>query len=114
LEENEGMQISYSTLSGILKDAEIISKRKHCGESKVFKRRKRRSSFGEMLQGTSSHDWFGAGKRCALHGFIDDATGKLTDLYFCQNECLMGYLEVLRQTLVNYGIPRLIKPVFSL
>jgi hypothetical protein len=59
-----------------------------------------------MLQGdASSHGWFETGKRCALHGFIDDATGKLTGLYFCQNECLMGYLEVLRQTLTNYGIP---------
>jgi hypothetical protein len=59
-----------------------------------------------MLQSNaSSHDWFETGRRCALHGFIDDATGKLTGLYFCQNECLMGYLEVLRQTLINYGIP---------
>ena len=23
----------------------------------------------------------------------------------CKNECLLGYLEVLRQTLENYGIP---------
>jgi transposase len=106
LEEQEGIQISYSTLSGILKEAGITSKRKHRGGGKIFKRRKRRSSFGEMLQGdASSYDWFGTGKRCALHGFIDDATGKLTGLYFCQNECLMGYLEVLRQTLINYGIP---------
>ena len=39
------------------------------------------------------------------YGFIDDATGKITGLYMCKNECLLGYLEVLRQTLVNYGIP---------
>jgi len=106
LEEEEGIQISYSALAGILKGAGIISKRKHRCEGKRFKRRKRRSSFGEMLQGdASSYDWFGTGKRCSLHGFIDDATGKITGLYFCQNECLMGYLEVLRQTLLNFGIP---------
>ena len=30
---------------------------------------------------------------------------KLLGLYMCKNECLLGYLEVLRQTLENYGIP---------
>jgi len=28
----------------------------------------------------------------------------------CKNECLLGYLEVLRQTLENYGIPISIYP----
>ena len=50
-------------------------------------------------------DWFGDGQKYSLHGFIDDATGKITGLYMCKNECLLGYLEVLRQTLENYGIP---------
>ena len=39
------------------------------------------------------------------HTFVDDATGKITGLYMYKNECLLGYLEVLRQTLENYGIP---------
>jgi len=30
---------------------------------------------------------------------------KLLGLYMCKNECLLGYLEVLRQTLENYEIP---------
>jgi hypothetical protein len=50
-------------------------------------------------------DWFGGGERWALHGFIDDATGRITALYICKNECLAGYLELLRQTLTLYGIP---------
>lgn len=50
-------------------------------------------------------DWLGDGKKYSLHGFIDDATGKITGLYMCKNECLLGYLEVLRQTIENYGIP---------
>lgn len=106
LEENENIKISYTALCGILKSAGLTSKRKHRTEGKRFKRRKRRSTFGEMLQAdASSYDWFGDGNRYALHGFIDDATGKIIALYFCQNECLMGYLEVLRQTLTKYGIP---------
>jgi len=106
LAENECIQISYTALCSILKGAGIVSKRKHRAEGKRFKRRKRRSAFGEMLQAdASSYDWFGNGIRSSLHGFIDDATGKITGLYFCQNECLMGYLEVLRQTLTKYGLP---------
>jgi len=106
LAERENIQVSYTTLSHILKDAGITSKRKRRGEGRRFKNRLRRKAFGEMLQAdATSYDWFGDGQRCALHGFIDDATGKITGLYFCRNECLMGYLEVLRQTLTKYGVP---------
>jgi len=59
-----------------------------------------------MLQAAGTpFEWFGDGNRYSLHGFIDDATVKITGLYMCKNECLLGYLEVLRQTLENYGIP---------
>ncbi|MDR2432957.1 MAG: hypothetical protein LBD47_00100 [Treponema sp.] len=61
---------------------------------------------GELLQAdTTPFDWFGNGERLALHGFIDDAAGTITVLYLCKNECLMGYLELLRQTLTTYGLP---------
>ena len=59
-----------------------------------------------MLQADGTpFDWFENGEKYSLHGFIDDATGKITGLYMCKNECLLGYLEILRQTLENYGIP---------
>ena len=106
LEEYEDIKVSYTSLSRILKEAGIVSKKKHRTEGRRFRRRERREARGEMLQGDgSSYDWFGNGQRCTLHAFIDDATGEITGLYFCQNECLMGYLEVLRQTLTNHGIP---------
>jgi transposase len=106
LKEREGIAVSYSTVSTILKTAGIVSKKKHRTEGKRFRRRKRRSSFGELLQTDATpFDWFGTGKRQALHGFIDDATGMITALYLCENECLMGYLELLRQTLIKHGVP---------
>jgi len=106
LAERENIKISYTSLSRILKGAGIVSKKKHRAEGRRFRRRERRKAFGEMLQGDgSSYDWFGNGRRCTLHAFIDDATGEITGMYFCQNECLMGYLEVLRQTITNHGIP---------
>jgi transposase len=106
LEERENISVSYTTLCRVLKAAGITSKRKHRGGGKRFTRRKRRSRFGELLQAdATSFDWFGKGERNALHGFIDDATGRITALYLCKNECLQGYLELLRQTLTGYGLP---------
>jgi transposase len=107
LSEREAIEISYTTLSAVLKGAGIVSKKKHRGGGKKFSRRKRRDPFGELLQADATpFDWFGSGERVALHGFIDDATGRIVALYFCKNECLMGYLELLRQTLTQYGIPQ--------
>ena len=105
LNERENIDISYSALYNILHNAGIKSPKKH-RKSKLHHRRKRKESEGMMLQADGTpFDWFGNGEKYSLHGFVDDATGKITGLYMCKNECLLGYLEVLRQTLENYGIP---------
>ena len=105
LKERENIDISYSALYNILKNAGIKSPKKH-RKSKLHHRRKRKECEGMMLQADGTpFDWFGDGQNYSLHGFIDDATGKITGLYMCKNECLLGYLEVLRQTLENFGIP---------
>jgi hypothetical protein len=36
---------------------------------------------------------------------MDDATGKMLALLFCENECSWAYLEILRQVVVGYGVP---------
>lgn len=105
LKERENIDISYSALYNILHSVGIKSPKKH-RKSKLHHRRKRKEAEGMMLQADGTpFDWFGNGEQYSLHGFIDDATGKITGLYMCKNECLLGYLEVLRQTLENYGIP---------
>ena len=110
LKERENIDISYSALYNILRKAGIKSPKKH-RKSKLHHRRKRKESEGMMLQADGTpFDWFGDGNQYSLHGFIDDATGKITGLYMCKNECLLGYLEVLRQTLENYGIPIFLYP----
>lgn len=105
LKEHANINISYSALYNILKSAGIKSPKKH-RKTKLHHRRKRKECEGMMLQADATpFDWFGCGENYSLHGFVDDATGKITGLYMCKNECLLGYLEVLRQTLENYGIP---------
>jgi hypothetical protein len=50
-------------------------------------------------------EWFGDEQVYALHGAIDDATGKIMGLYMTKHECLQGYFETTRQILMNQGIP---------
>lgn len=110
LEERENIIISYSALYNLLTDANIQSKRKH-KDRKIHRRRKRKDHEGDMVQADGTpFDWFKDGNMYSLHGFIDDATGKVLGLYMCENECLLGYLEVTRQMLTNYGSPKLVYP----
>jgi len=68
--------------------------------------RERRARFGEMIQiDGSPHDWFeGRGERCTLLVFIDDATGKLTQLRFMPTETTLGYMSVLHDHVLAHGV----------
>jgi transposase len=106
LAEYEQITISYTCLSGILKEAGITSPktRRSTGESRRM--RERRAKFGELLQTDATpFDWFGLGIPSALHGFQDDATGDILGLYLCEHECLQGYFEAFRAVLNGYGVP---------
>lgn len=105
LKERENIIISYSALYSILKSHNINSKKSH-RVRKTHRRRKRKECEGMLVQTDGTpFDWFNIGKKYSLHGYIDDATGKILGLYMCENECLMGYLEITRQMLKNYGSP---------
>lgn len=112
LEEFEDIKISLATLRKIMKDYGLVSPEAHRIKKKkpVHRPRLRRESEGDLMQvdGTP-YAWFykfGDNNRYCLTGGIDDATGKITGLYFTEFECLYGYLEVLRQTCRSYGVPR--------
>lgn len=110
LEEKENIKISYSAIYNILSSNNISSKKKHSAR-RTHRRRKRKSAEGDLVQADGTpFDWFKDGNMYSIHGFIDDATGKILGLYMCEHECLLGYLEVTRQMLQNYGIPRCLYP----
>lgn len=73
----------------------------------VHPMRERRSRFGELIQiDGSPHDWFeGRGEYCTLLVFIDDATGKLTQLRFVPTETTLGYMHVLHDHILLHGAP---------
>lgn len=112
LSDFENIKISLPSLRKIMKDYGLVSPEAHKVKKKkiVHRPRLRRDSEGDLMQvdGTP-FAWFykfGDDKRYCLSGGIDDATGKITGLYMTENECLYGYLEVLRQTCASYGVPR--------
>ena len=110
LNERENIKLSYSTVYNILKKNGFISKNKH-KDRIIHRRRKRKEHEGDLVQvdGTP-FAWFEDGKMYSIHGFIDDATGKILGLYMMENECLLGYLETLRYMLKHFGIPKTLYP----
>jgi hypothetical protein len=109
---NHKIDIPYTTLHRVLTANGIQSpKLRRAKKSAGHKTRERRGCEGALLQADATpFDWFGDGNTLALHGFIDDAAGNVTGLYLTKNECLMDYLEVLRQTIRNHGIPQALYP----
>lgn len=112
LRDYENINVSLATIRNIMNEYGILSPESHKRKKKevVHRPRLRRTCEGDLMQvdGTP-FAWFyksGDNKRYCLSGGIDDATGKITGLYFTENECLYGYLEVLRKTCKNYGVPR--------
>lgn len=101
-----GIQISYSALYSILKNAGFKSPKKKKIRHRTH-RRKRKPHPGQLLQiDATPYEWFGGNMKYSLHGAIDDATGQVVGLFLTQNECLYGYLEVMRQCCLDFGIPQ--------
>ena len=110
LEERENIKISYSSLYNIMTRNGFVSKNKH-KDRIIHRRRKRKEYEGDLVQADGTpYAWFEDGVMYSIHGFIDDASGKILGLYMNKNECLLGYLEVLRYMLINFGIPKIIYP----
>lgn len=96
----------YTTFYTALSSAGIVSPRARVPvrEKKKHLPRNERPNEGDLIQiDASLHDWFMNGHKITLHGAIDDATHKVVALYFCENECLLGYYQLLFQIFVRTG-----------
>jgi hypothetical protein len=69
--------------------------------------RERRARYGELVQiDGSPFDWFeGRAPACTLLVYIDDATGKLMELFFAPAETTFSYFQATEQYLQHYGRP---------
>lgn len=107
-----GYSPSYTTVYNALSSAGIVSPKARIPvrEKKKHLPRSERPNEGDLIQiDGSRHDWFMSGHKITLHGAIDDATHKVIALYFCENECLLGYYQLLAQIMSKTGgLPRAI------
>lgn len=69
--------------------------------------RERRARFGELVQiDGSPYAWFEArAPACTLLVFVDDATGRVVELFFTPAETTFSYFEATEQYLRRYGKP---------
>ena len=106
LTEIHGLGLSRESVRRIM-IAEDIWKPKKMGKLITHPMRERRACFGELVQiDGSDHAWFeDRGPRCTLLVFIDDATGKLLELWFVPEETFFAYAEAARHYFERYGKP---------
>lgn len=106
LTEVEGMKISVESVRRMM-IAEKLWKPRRAKRLVVHQMRVRRACLGELVQiDGSPYDWFeGRAPACSLLVFIDDATGKLMELYFTPEESMFSYSAAVRRYLAQHGKP---------
>ena len=105
--ENHDLKISRESVRKLM-IAKGFWKTKKQKKETVHPLRERRPCFGELVQiDGSPHAWFeNRGPKCTLLVFIDDATGKLLELYFAPVENTLGYFAATRRYLSRHGRPK--------
>lgn len=102
----EGLKVSNETVRKWMMESQMWTTRKR--RKNLHPSRNRRSCFGELIQADGSpYHWFGENEPSAnLTVLIDDATSRITGLYFSETETLGSYFKALEQHLTRYGRPR--------
>lgn len=74
---------------------------------RAYQPRYRRECYGELVQiDGSEHAWFeDRGAKCTLLVFIDDATSRLMELQFVDEEATFTYFNSAKRYILNHGKP---------
>lgn len=106
LTEVEELSLSRESVRKIM-IVEGVWKPKHAKHPPARPMRERRACFGELVQiDGSEHAWFEErGPKCTLLVYIDDATGRLLELWFVPHESFFAYGEASRHYFERYGKP---------
>ena len=106
LVEKEKLTLSVESVRKLMIEENLWKPRK-LKKIVTHQLRERRACFGELVQiDGSPHDWFeGRAETCVLLVFIDDATGKLLQLQFVDNESFFSYAQVAEKYFKRYGKP---------
>ena len=106
LTEKHALKLSVETVRKLM-IIEGLWKPKKAKKLVVHQMRERRACLGELVQlDGSPHKWFeDRGEACNLLAFIDDATGRLMELYFTPGETTFSYFAATQRYLPRYGKP---------
>jgi transposase len=106
LVEQEKLKLSDESVRKFMIEEELWKPRK-AKRVATHQLRERRACFGELIQiDGSPHDWFeGRAEGCVLLVFIDDATGKLVQLLFVEQESFFSYCQAAEGYFRQYGKP---------
>jgi transposase len=106
LTEMHGVELSRESVRKLM-IVEGMWKPKRAKQPSVHQMRERRACLGELVQiDGSEHAWFeDRGPKCTLLVFIDDATGRLLELWFVPHESFFGYCEAARHYFERCGKP---------
>lgn len=106
LKREHQVSLSYSFVKKALQEAGLVKKKRKRGRH--FKKRERRSCFGEMLHiDGSPHAWLALKpkeRQCLLH-VLDDATSRLLYAQFWSQETTWAVLNGLGEIVEEYGLP---------
>jgi len=106
LTEDHQLNLSVETVRHLMMQEDLWrAKRAH--KPVIHQLRERRARFGELVQiDGSPYDWFeGRAPACTLLVYIDDATGRLLELWFTKAETTFSYFEATEHYLTRYGKP---------
>lgn len=107
LEERDGFKLSRESVRQIM-IAEGLWKPRKAKRPRIHQMRIRRACVGELVQMDGSpHDWFeGRGPYCNALVYVDDASGRLMELYFTPEETTFSYFAATRNYFSRYGLPQ--------
>ena len=106
LTEKHGLKLSVETVRKLM-ITEGLWKPKKARKLVVHQMRERRACRGELVQlDGSPHQWFEErGEVCTLLVYINDATGRLMELYFTPSETTFSYFAATQRYLTRNGKP---------
>lgn len=107
LEDFHKIKVSDTFIYNLLTSNNIFPPVQYKSSKKVHPPRERKEYAGELIQvDASKHQWFyGDDNYYYLHGGIDDSTGTVTSCFFAKQETIFGYQMIMKETMINYGIP---------
>ena len=106
LDERDNVKVCSETLRLWMIEAGMY-KPKRQRQARAHHPRERREHYGELIQIDGSyHKWFeDRADKCCVIGAVDDATGKIMQLWFCEAETTFDYFRLFELYFAKHGKP---------